>query len=259
MEPADGGRTPDPILAKKTPPQEIVLIESMDLDRYPRAFAGSRRRALALAVAALLLAGCAKKKTIRVPVAPVAGSVEVGIGSWYGYPYHGRRSANGEIYDMEKLTAAHRTLPFDCWVEVTNLSNNKKVKVRITDRGPFVEGRIIDLSRAAARQIDMLGPGIVKVRLEVIDAPRRPPAGELYAVQVGAFQNRSNAERLEKSLRKRYPHCRLVRRESSSPAWRVLVGEEPTEEAADALARELRGEFGAAFVVRLDEPAADGL
>jgi rare lipoprotein A len=218
------------------------------------------RRALALFAGAVLLASCAKKKRIRAPAAPapVPGSVEYGVASWYGHPYHGRRAANGEIYDMEKLTAAHRTLPFGCWVEVTNLVNGRKVRVRITDRGPFAEGRIIDLSRAAAGQIQMIGPGIVKVRLEVI-APMRPSSRQLYAVQIGAFQNRANAERLERALKKRYPHCRLVRRESSSPAWRVLVGEEPDEAAANELAGALRKEFGAAFVVRLDEPATGEL
>ena len=100
------------------------------------------------------------------------GETETGIASWYGVPYNGRRSANGEIYDMEKLTAAHRTLPFDTWVEVTNLVNKKHVDVRITDRGPFVNGRIIDLSLAAAREIDMVQSGIVRVRIKVIRKPR---------------------------------------------------------------------------------------
>ena len=99
------------------------------------------------------------------------GSTETGIASWYGVPYHGRRSASGEIFDMEKLTAAHRALPFETWVEVTNLSNGKQVDVRITDRGPFVRGRIIDLSMAAARQIDMVRAGTARVRLKVIIAP----------------------------------------------------------------------------------------
>ncbi len=184
---------------------------------------------------------------------------EEGIASWYGYPYHGRRAANGEVYDMEKLTAAHRTLPFGTWVDVENLANGRKVQVRITDRGPFVEGRIIDLSRAAARQIEMIGPGIVRVRLVVIEPPPGLAPAERYGVQVGAFQNRDNAERLADSLRKSYPECRLIRRESSSPPWRVLVGSEPSPEAASELARQLRREFGSAFVVRLDERAADGL
>jgi rare lipoprotein A len=103
------------------------------------------------------------------------GDTETGLASWYGNPYHGRRSASGEIYDMEQLTAAHRTLPFQTWVEVTDLDNGKKVDVRITDRGPFVDGRVIDLSLAAARKIEMVGPGVAKVKLKVIDRPKGAP------------------------------------------------------------------------------------
>lgn len=95
------------------------------------------------------------------------------MASWYGEPYHGRRAANGEIYDMNKMTAAHRTLPFDTLVDVLNLDNQQAVQVRITDRGPFVDGRIIDLSRAAAQQISMLGPGTAKVRLKVVGTQSR--------------------------------------------------------------------------------------
>ena len=100
------------------------------------------------------------------------GATETGIASWYGDPYNGRRAASGEIYDMEQLTAAHRTLPFQTWVEVTDLDNGKRVNVRITDRGPFVDGRIIDLSLAAARKIEMVGPGIARVKLKVIPPPQ---------------------------------------------------------------------------------------
>src|SRR6266571_1912995 len=127
------------------------------------------RTILVLAVAAVALGGCAHKKRSpvtqvpRVPRQPVVvqpGQTEEGIASWYGHPYHGRAAANGEIYDMERLTAAHRTLPFDTWVRVYDLDNSKTVDVRIIDRGPFVDGRIIDLSHAAARDIGMIGPGI---------------------------------------------------------------------------------------------------
>src|SRR5579885_935952 len=136
------------------------------------------RRVLVIAtMLAVLFAGCGRKKRVRVapPPAPAptvtAGSTEEGIASWYGHPYHGRPAANGEIYDMEKLTAAHRTLPFDTWVHVVNLSNAKSVDVRITDRGPFIDGRVIDLSHAAARAIDMIGPGTADVRLEILSLP----------------------------------------------------------------------------------------
>jgi rare lipoprotein A len=118
-----------------------------------------------------VLCGCsahhkAAQKKIRI------GRHETGIASWYGEPYNGRHSANGEIYDMEKLTAAHREYPFDTWLKVKNLGNHREVTVRVTDRGPFVEGRIIDLSKAAARQIDMIGTGTAKVRLEVVNPPK---------------------------------------------------------------------------------------
>ncbi len=104
-----------------------------------------------------------------------------------------------------------------------------------------------------------IGPGVVKVRLEVIRAPRALAAPDQFAVQVGAFVIRANAERLERSLRGRYPDCRVVHRESSHPPWRVLVGAEPSPEAAGPLAEQLRRELGAAFVVRLDAPAPSGL
>jgi len=231
---------------------------------FRRPFARSIHCALALAAAGLLLSSCAKKKPVLPPAAPVIGSVEQGLASWYGYPYHGRRSSNGEVYDMEKLTAAHRTLPFETWVEVTNLSNLAQVQVRITDRGPFVKGRIIDLSRAAAREIGMLGPGVVKVSVKVIAPPEQPPeqppaAAVLYAVQVGAFDNRDNAERLVERLQKRYPLCRITPSGNPLAAWRVLIGAETAREAAEALARELQSEIDGAFVIQLDAPASDGI
>src|SRR5258708_4046499 len=120
---------------------------------------------------ATLFTGCAHKRRVPVAKAPRIGSNESGIASWYGIPYHGRRAANGEIYDMEKLTAAHRTLPFDTWVRVKNLTNNKTVDVRIQDRGPFVDKRIIDLSRAAAQQINMIRPRTPTRALTLIPPP----------------------------------------------------------------------------------------
>ena len=138
--------------------------------------AGAAIFALLVAVSLALSTSCARKTSAHVPPSAKPariGETQTGIASWYGVPYNGRRSANGEIYDMEKLTAAHRSLPFDTWVEVTNLSNNKRVDVRITDRGPFVNGRIIDLSLAAAREIDLVAAGIVRVRIKVIKKPDR--------------------------------------------------------------------------------------
>jgi rare lipoprotein A len=219
------------------------------------------RPCLVIALAAILLAGCGHKKHPRPtppppapPAAPKLGQTETGEASWYGRPYHGRPAANGEIYDMEKLTAAHRTLPFDTWLRVLNLDNSKTVEVRITDRGPFVEGRIIDLSHAAARAIDMLGPGTARVRLEVIRTPDYvSPA--VFAVQVGAFRDRDNAERLRAEMEARYGSARLVQRADTPDLWRVVAGSEATEDGAKDLAARIRKELGeksAAFVVRVD-------
>jgi rare lipoprotein A len=136
--------------------------------------AGAKIFAIAVVVSLSLSSSCARKTSAHVPPSAKPariGETQTGIASWYGVPYNGRRSANGEIYDMEKLTAAHRSFPFDTWVEVTNLVNNKRVDVRITDRGPFVDGRIIDLSLAAAREIEMVTAGIVRVRIKVIKRP----------------------------------------------------------------------------------------
>src|SRR6266699_5278811 len=135
------------------------------------------RQSVCVAVAGcVLLAGCGGRRRVVLPAAARVGSTETGVASWYGNPYHGRRSANGEIYDMEKLTAAHRTLPFNTWVRVYDLDNNKTTDVRIIDRGPFVDGRIIDLSHAAAKEIELIGPGVAEVELTVIAAPAIPDA-----------------------------------------------------------------------------------
>ncbi len=216
-----------------------------------------------------VISGCAHHHKPSVVLSPHIGTTEIGIASWYGYPYHGRRAADGEIYDMEKLTAAHRTLPFGTWVAVYDLDTGKSVNVRIIDRGPFVVGRIIDLSRAAARSIGMLGPGIARIRLEVIAPPpnaippEAPPAEVVstawFAVQVGAFQDRDRAEQLRSSLVKLYGAAQVVRREGRPVLWRVLAGREATLESANALAARIRagqrqGGLSEFLVVRLDAP-----
>jgi rare lipoprotein A len=217
---------------------------------------GITRRRFTAGVAALA-AGCAKKKTPTLPPVPGAGWTETGVASWYGHPYHGRRAASGEIYDMEKLTAAHRTLPFGTQVLVRNLDNDRTVTVRINDRGPFVKGRVLDLSRAAARELAMIGPGTARVRLVVV-AAAAPVAAGWFAVQLGAFRELANAERMRDRARA-YGESRLVLRDGDPPLWRVLVGREPALEAAQALAERLRPDFPDSFVVRLDEASSDGL
>ena len=220
------------------------------------------RTLIVLVVAAVALAGCGHKKRARVrppapprtPVVVQLGDTEEGIASWYGHPYHGRAAANGEIYDMEKMTAAHRTLPFNTWVRVYDLDNNRTTEVRIIDRGPFVDGRIIDLSHAAARELEMIGPGVARVRIEVIRTPPDAAPG-LFAVQVGAFRDRANAERLRSRMEARYGSARLLQRAENPAVWRVLVGAETSEDAANRLAERIRQdsvEKTPGFVVRID-------
>jgi len=205
-----------------------------------------------------------------LPAAPQGGSTESGVASWYGYPYHGRFSASGEVYDMDDLTAAHPTLPFNTLVRVVNLANDKSIRVRITDRGPFKDGRIIDLSRAAARSIGLIQNGTAQVRLEVIGAfdaglpvlaAAAPPPNSpvTFAVQTGAFRNPGNAERCFGLMKSRYHSARLVPPDEDSGIWRVLVGSETAREGADALSARIRHDSSEnnAFVVRLDSNEPD--
>lgn len=197
---------------------------------------------------------------------PADGTEEIGLASWYGDPYHGRRAASGEVFDKEKLTAAHRTLPFQTWVQVTNLVNGRQVDVRITDRGPFVDGRIIDLSEAAAREIDLVRAGIAQVSLHVIEPPREtplPPARSVlakplsapadilknYAVQASSFTELARAESLASRLSQSFGVVN-VRPEGYPLYWRVIVGSALSLEQAGNLAAQVAKTTGSAVVVQ---------
>lgn len=124
---------------------------------------------------------------------PVTFETELqGFASWYGGKFHGRLTSSGEVFDTNDMTAAHKTLPFGTIVKVTNQDNGKSALVKINDRGPFVEGRIIDLSRAAAERLDMVGQGVARVSLDIVDFVTDR---DLYAVQVGAYALERNAEK----------------------------------------------------------------
>jgi len=129
--------------------------------KNPRRFSTSL--ILACAVISICLSACGRKVSPRAP-----SGFQTGMASWYGPKFHNKTTASGEKFDMRKLTAAHRTLPFNTIVRVENLKNGRKVDVRINDRGPFIEGRIIDLSRQAAEKLDMIRDGVVRVRIEVL-------------------------------------------------------------------------------------------
>jgi len=188
----------------------------------------------------------------RQPAVPGA-YVEEGVASWYGVPFNGRRTSNGEIYDMHEFTAAHRTLPFNCVVRVTNLNNGKHTEVRINDRGPFVANRVIDLSLSAAQAIEMVGTGTASVRLEILSGPN-PNVG-FFAVQIGAFKVQENAERLKAQMEATYPPVSIATYDSPNGTfYRVRVGRLPSEAAAQELADKVHNdEQLTTFVVRLDD------
>jgi rare lipoprotein A len=198
------------------------------------------------------------KRNKPVPVPAPSGYTEEGNASWYGVPFHGRRASNGEIYDMYKLTAAHRTLPFETMVRVTNMNNGKSTVVRITDRGPFVDNRIIDLSLAAAREVDSVGAGVVPVRVEVLGGV--DPTAGFFTVQVGAFRDRGNAEHLRDRLSVSYSPIFIQQYDSPEGLlYRVRVGKTSGEDSARQLSDQLRSREGfTPFVIRLDEGISGG-
>ena len=223
---------------------------------------------------ALWLVGAAGCALVRAPAPPpITDGVQVGVASWYGPGFHGNRTANGEIYDQYELTAAHPSLPLGTRVMVTNLENGRAVQVRINDRGPFVDGRAIDLSYAAARTVGMIGPGTARVRVEVLGSPTRvaaapaaarvappptlpspspalpsppPPTGS-YTVEVAALSDPDKAAHLRQVLAHRFPDAFVTPLAGTSGHYyRVRIGPYPLRTAA--LERAER-------VVRLGYPA----
>lgn len=176
--------------------------------------------------------------------------VDRGIASWYGPGFHGNLTASGEPYDMDTLTAAHRTLPFGTVVEVRNRDNGRSVQVKINDRGPFVRGRIIDLSREAAGRIGMIGPGTARVELVAVGV--EPIGGFTYTVQVGAFREPGRARELADRLRDEYPDVDV----RPGEVWtRVQLGSFVFRAEAERVAARLARRGFAAIVVpttRLD-------
>jgi rare lipoprotein A len=168
----------------------------------------------------------ASSVTSRTP-APVPGSygkpvsTEIGLASWYGPPYAGRKGADGKVYDQNAMTAAHLTLPLGTMVRVTNLTNNQSVVVRITDRGPFVHGRVIDLSLAAAKATGVYRAGVAKVKVEAYAAPVRASAdpGGHWCVQIGAFSRQSDAVKLKQELMRRYTTAKVIEFAGPTGHW----------------------------------------
>ncbi len=178
---------------------------------------------------------------------------ERGIASWYGPPYHNRRGSNGEVYNMHAMTAAHRTFPLGSIVRVTNVKTGSKALVRITDRGPFIPGRILDLSLAAAKKVDVWRPGIAEVKVDLMQTPVPLDAGGKWAVQIGGFPSEHSAAKLADQIEHRYRTANVLRFKSPAGNWWVRV-RLPDDDRSRAykLAAETKTPDGAVFVVRLD-------
>jgi len=195
----------------------------------------------------LLVSSCTLKRAeIRYEDRSGVGMVQYGVASWYGKKFHGNPTASGEIYDMYQFTAAHKALPLGTHAMVTNVENNRSVEVKINDRGPFVKGRIIDLSYAAARSIDMVEKGTARVKVEVLK--RRSPMvrtdtrefGRGFTVQVGAFSDKGNAVKLAKVLDQELRNVYIsVFETPDTRYYRVRVGHFTTREMAYRLAVKL--------------------
>lgn len=178
---------------------------------------------------------------------------ETGVASWYGPTFYGKRTASGAIFKKDGLTAAHRTLPLGTRVRVRNLANNESVNVIINDRGPFVSGRIIDLSWRAAKTIGMLGKGTAPVEITVLNGTRLPESTDetgLYEVQVGSFSSYEEAQGYLKRLTQ-YSDAHIVKSEYSGGAlYRVRVGRFDSLLKAQQYSRKIKPKLGEAFVVR---------
>jgi rare lipoprotein A len=175
---------------------------------------------------------------------------ETGIAAWYGKELHGQKTASGETFDMNALTAAHRTLPLGTIIRVTNLDNFKSIKVKINDRGPFVKSRILDLSLSAAKELGFAEQGIARVKLETLEPVN---ASALYTVQAATFAEEENARMLKERLNKKFKSVVIVPFETNlARFYRVNVGSYQSEERAEQVASKLALEGFEPIVVRKD-------
>lgn len=177
---------------------------------------------------------------------------EEGYASWYGPNYHNKKAASGEIYNQYEMTAAHNTLPLNSIVRVVNLKDHQATVVRITDRGPFVGDRIIDLSVAAAKALNVYLPGTAPVRLEVLEAPRPIETGGRWCVQMGAFQTQSAAISMKEHLQHRYHDAQVLQFKGPTGYWvRIRVPQDDKETTREVY-ESTRVDEGGIFMVRLD-------
>lgn len=177
---------------------------------------------------------------------------EEGLATWYTAPYKGRRAANGQVFDDRALTAAHRTLPMGSLVVVTNLKTGQASAMRITDRGPFVEQRILDLSIASAKATGVYRAGLARVRLEVYQTPRPIETGGRWCVQIGAFHDEGKAKKLKEQLLRKYPGSTVIEFPGQDSYWVRIRPAGDNRDQAEQIAGRVHPAEGAAFLTRLD-------
>ena len=177
---------------------------------------------------------------------------EVGFATWYSAPYKGRRAANGEVFDDTALTAAHRTLPMGSLIVVTNLKTGQWSAMRITDRGPFVDGRILDLTIASAKATGVYRAGLAQVRIDVYQTPKPIETGGRWCVQIGAFHDEELALKLKAQLQVRYPEASVIEFPGTASYWVRIRPAGDNRALAESIARRLQPEEGEAFLTRLD-------
>jgi len=177
---------------------------------------------------------------------------EVGVASWYGPPYHNRQGANGKVFDENAMTAAHRTLPMGSLIVVTNEKTGQSAIMRVTDRGPFVPGRLLDLSMASAKATGVYRAGLASVRIDVYETPRPMEAGGRWCVQIGAFEHEGKAEKLRSELERQYDTAQVIDFAGPTGYWVRIRPQGDNREQAESIARKLRPAEGDAYLVRLD-------
>ena len=177
---------------------------------------------------------------------------ETGTASWYGPPYNKRRGANGKIYDQDAMTAAHRTLPLGSLVRVTNLKTGQQAILHITDRGPFVPGRVLDLSMASAKALGLYVAGTGLVRIDVFAVPAPIDTGGRWCVQIGAFKHEDEAEKLRSHLSRKYQSANVIEFTGPTGHWVRIRPYRDEKERAVEIAHDLKPSEGDAYLVRLD-------
>jgi rare lipoprotein A len=175
-----------------------------------------------------------------------------GYATWYTAPYKGRRAANGQVFDDNAMTAAHRTLPMGSVILVTNLATGESAAMRITDRGPFVEDRILDMSMAAAKATGIYRAGLARVRIDVYETPKSINTGGRWCVQIGAFHSERAALELKEELLRRYADANVIEFPGEDSYWVRIRPEGGDRTMAEYIASHVRPSEGEAFLTRLD-------